>query len=1251
MGAAPIMLVFLRRWKFAEATLKVFLSSTFRDLVSEREAVLRALRRRRQIAIAMEDFLAGPGPPLDVALAELRSSDVVLLVLGFEAGSLLQDGSGRTYTRAEYDEATTRGRDVLVFLRVDERNEWTNRETVDEKRKALDDFKAEVGAGHTWEKFATPDALALAVVESLLAWDERGRPGARKTFSSAAEYFGQQAPQFGSPILDFSTTLVGRKDEIASLNAFLRNDERSVCVLSGRGGIGKSKLLHDWSRITNGCDIVVLKYTPQWHAESEKEIPVGPTVIIIDDAHRPEIERDIASVVQLFAARRIRQPLKLLFATRPGVASYFLRGLQRMIAESEIEELPELADLTDDQAEELAREVLGPSHSANARALAQIGGRSPLVIVAGGRLIASGNVDLTRLTTDTEFRNAVFNRFIEELRLQGPDFALDPPRPLLDLIAALGPVDVQNEQFLSGAEVFLRATRDQILRSVSALARRGILSHSEGAVRILPDVLSDFILEDSCVGAGGTSTRFADRVYEVFGSFFFKQLIQNLAELDWRVGRGEYGLGLLGGIWSRIEQTFVEAEPYVRRRLLEELIPAAVFQPERVLRLVDLARSTPAADVEPAYRRYMRDPQQYVLGVVPRLLEATAHNFPYLQRSMDILWDLTHSENPSDNSDTTASRVLKRLASYELNGWAAFNFAVLLQCIRFCNERAAFDYSFTPVDIIDQILEREGEFTEFSGSTIRFGGFGLNYAVVGLMRENAIDFLESLIAGSDDRVAVRAIHSLERLLHQYLNRAGRQSPPEEVTWQNRERLKCLDVLARRLDSPHVSLPIRSEIYDAVRSGTGFNYTEPVSEACAELLPRLERDCDLAIFDALTRREGDLPLLNRDSPADSWERQYKVLVDEAHSCLDSLDEEVRVTKLIDFVKRARAARIEVKGYGAIAHSFSNSSIFLARLTDRLVSDHESPHLINELSTTLNAMHIYAPAEFHSRARTALASGPEHYLVAASSALRVFREDATLEDAVLIRDFAEVPNTVVKRHVLYAIAYMGGNTAILPRLLDAALVIEIGTDQTLADALTDAFGPYGVPLSLLTPETATILLRKFIPFEDFDIRQGAIPRFLGRVVGRFPDQVLDLLLGRIQIEEQKRRGRDWSYRALGIDHHAISFMGVASESKQPLLERCLSALMRLQSSADTLAALFWDVDPVGDACFRAIAQRLEGAIPDEVSKIERLIDRSPRGKEYAYGQLRSVGAELPPNSQARAIIDTLCDRVDERRRLSG
>ena len=140
--------------------MKVFLSSTLLDLREERQVVLEALRKKHASTLAMEYFLASPETPRETALENLRKSDVMVLVIGFKAGSLLPDGSGSTYTSAEYDELLTLGRDALVFVKTKKgrgqrRLSWRNEEVDPQKMKALDDFKARVGEKRTWDEFTT----------------------------------------------------------------------------------------------------------------------------------------------------------------------------------------------------------------------------------------------------------------------------------------------------------------------------------------------------------------------------------------------------------------------------------------------------------------------------------------------------------------------------------------------------------------------------------------------------------------------------------------------------------------------------------------------------------------------------------------------------------------------------------------------------------------------------------------------------------------------------------------------------------------------------------------------------------------------------------------------------------------------------------------------------------------------------------------------------------------------------------------
>jgi hypothetical protein len=104
-------------------------------------------------------------------------------------------------------------------------------------------------------------------------------------------------------------------------------------------------------------------------------------------------------------------------------------------------------------------------------------------------------------------------------------------------------------------------------------------------------------------------------------------------------------------------------------------------------------------------------------------------------------------------------------------------------------------------------------------------------------------------------------------------------------------------------------------------------------------------------------------------------------------------------------------------------------------------------------------------------------------------------------------------------LQAIAYMGKNTHLRPELLDAALSVDVAGDAYVATHLADAFGPYGIPLSLLTPTDVSCLLAKCSQVEDLATDQGKLPRFLSQLVQMFPDQVLDCC------------GQTWLSRKLG------------------------------------------------------------------------------------------------------------------------
>ncbi len=126
-------------------------------------------------------------------------------------------------------------------------------------------------------------AVDSAVTISLEDYEGRSAVTARKTFVSREAFFRAKTPRTPKPLLDFSRTLLGRTSQTEFLDTFLSSPQHSICIFAGRGGIGKSKLLHDWTASLTDRQVVFLKDVPQWHADSYKEIPIGPVAVIVDD--------------------------------------------------------------------------------------------------------------------------------------------------------------------------------------------------------------------------------------------------------------------------------------------------------------------------------------------------------------------------------------------------------------------------------------------------------------------------------------------------------------------------------------------------------------------------------------------------------------------------------------------------------------------------------------------------------------------------------------------------------------------------------------------------------------------------------------------------------------------------------------------------------------------------------------------------------------------------------------------------------
>lgn len=94
---------------------QVFISSTFTDLIEERQIAVEAILSAGHIPAGMELFKAGDESQMTVIKRWIDESDIYLLLLGGRYGSV-EELSGKSYTQLEYEYAKNQNKPLFVLV-------------------------------------------------------------------------------------------------------------------------------------------------------------------------------------------------------------------------------------------------------------------------------------------------------------------------------------------------------------------------------------------------------------------------------------------------------------------------------------------------------------------------------------------------------------------------------------------------------------------------------------------------------------------------------------------------------------------------------------------------------------------------------------------------------------------------------------------------------------------------------------------------------------------------------------------------------------------------------------------------------------------------------------------------------------------------------------------------------------------------------------------------------------------------------
>ncbi len=241
--------------------MKVFISSTYVDLIKYRKCAVEVVNRHQCTPLAMELFMAQPEEPKIACANEIQECDIFVGIYAHRYGWVPQ-GSDKSITRLEYELALELRKDCLCFV-VNEELAWKPKFMEKENPGKLREFLALVKNDKTVVSFKSPKDFESKLASSLGkllekkakaagSADSAGPGAGARNAAAAAAAGGAIIPQAPAPYIAHPYPLpahfIGRAEEMESLTQWFYNETEPapVLVLEAIGGMGKSALSWVW---------------------------------------------------------------------------------------------------------------------------------------------------------------------------------------------------------------------------------------------------------------------------------------------------------------------------------------------------------------------------------------------------------------------------------------------------------------------------------------------------------------------------------------------------------------------------------------------------------------------------------------------------------------------------------------------------------------------------------------------------------------------------------------------------------------------------------------------------------------------------------------------------------------------------------------------------------------------------------------------------------------------------------------------
>jgi len=1094
---------------------KFFLSSPKKGLDEERKLLLSFEKNYDVYVSAMEKFPATSATPKETCLQHLRSSEFVILLMGPYYGSVDSE-SGLSNTETEYEYAKDYGIPVFVFVKAKTLESWSAQDEGDERKKHESFF--EKAKHEKWRvSFNDNQALQEEVKKSIEYFD---RENSKKygPLVDAQEYFRSFIGH--GKLFSHDQPLVGRAPDLKTLEDFLTTDKK-IAVLSGRGGIGKSKILYEFSSLAKAAEWKRILFISESRDFRDviNSIPSGKSVLVLDDAHRYESLRYLLAI---FKNTDLSQRIKLVLSLRPSGRDLLDGLLSELGVDSEqVKFIPELKNLASSETDNLIKSILGKNDISLVPQIRQLSKNCTLAAVIGSKLVKERQIDPLKIRNSEEFIRIVLNRFLEDLKKQ---IASPLNDKLFRYLAALSPFRPSDKYFIEKTCSILSINSWELDRMIGDLEKAGFLIRRGRFVKLVPDLLSDHILYETSVSRYGHKTDFVEHAFKEYGQEYFSNLLVNFAQLEWKERAAGKSLNLLEAIWKDLKRQFKNSNNYGRTQILEKIKKVAIVQPTHVFDLIRVAVREKASTTHRIGKFTFKWTHEHVLGKLPDLLGPIALHPAYCEEACNLLWCLSKKDarDPNPNLDHPF-RKLKDLASYRIYKAIKFNERIFDISKKWLKEKDAFRYKHNPLEIISEFLKKEVEHTTSDAAVFTISSYGLNYKAAEPLRNKVIDTIASLMKPNNPSTTSEALSKLVSALAYPSGSMGRVISEEAEKGYLKEQTKILDIIKLKvvdLKSPVFNFRVK----DQLRWYEAHGRSADLKSKTQDIFLLIKEDYEYKLYWTIAG-------YHQENLVKEYEQRQK----------DTLD--TIVASAQEFLKREKnpVTRIEsiLGDFSAYKFGF-NPNYFLSELASQdpklgfklLKRIERKPSSVIGLYCSSIIWPLFKDESLRAQVKQCvqrLASLKNLSIsrnIAQAYAYGGLIEEHAEKDAKIIKKLLSHQDIVIINSLCHAFGRLAEkNVALAKNLLFS---IPLTHKQNISDKILGSFGHYGVKYEDLSRADVSKLFRSFIPLNIFDGQYYHVEQFLIYTANKYPDETFGFILHRYKRGIKLRLKKDDKYQ---------------------------------------------------------------------------------------------------------------------------